>query len=212
MPRTEEDYNRIMEVIKDSTNFEIAMLFLMYSELNLKQLTKMISKSKSTVHRHLKKLIEHRFLKEIREEERGNFKTKIYSINKETWKSLTQLAAVDFQSLDDPKKAEIYRKIIDILNTNIIYVYNSLKMLQEFLQRIKESETQDILNFMESHELYLNMNFLSKSEYTKYLGFLQDFNLKFVKMMTEEENKNPEAEKPYLAASCIIPLKKFFEN
>ncbi len=200
----------LIDLIKNPTNYEILMLLFMYHEISLKKLTNKISKSKSTIHRHLKKLIENGLVIESKEKKvRSHIKAKYYSINRETWSKFTSISPEQFELFDEKQKIQMYHLIIDVLIPTIIFSIKSFTKLQETLENLKISNDKDIQSFMEPQDLHLNMNFLSKPQYEQYIKLLNDFSQKFIQIIIEEETKSPNAEKPFLLINTIIPFKKY---
>ncbi|MBA7581001.1 hypothetical protein ES708_22900 [subsurface metagenome] len=70
----------LLEALSDETNMEIYLNLLIYPRLTLTQLTQIISKSRATIHRHLKLLNEKGLIIIHEEKSRGRFPKQVYQI------------------------------------------------------------------------------------------------------------------------------------
>lgn len=207
------DLSLLMEMFENETSFEIIMLLITYRELSLTQLTDKIGKSKPTIHRYLQRLQKSDIVKETREKKvRGNIYAKYYSANIKKLQELPYISQEEYTKLNSEQKIEVYKVVIEFLKPTISFLKNSLEKLHSFLDNLASATNETIQQFMAPQDLHLTMNFFNEVQYQKYLQLLIDFKQKMLKMLVEEEKKNPGATKPYLVFDSIIPFKKILEG
>ena len=145
---------------KNEIRFRIWGLLSMYSELSFTELCKRLIKSKSTVHPHLQKLIEHGIVEVVREVKvRGNIPAKIFSLKK---RELT------YSTFTGIKEMEIFGDIFSAISFET-HIRNFIDMKLRFYERLERSEDgTDVLKQMkDNEEIFNSAFFLTESQYRK---------------------------------------------
>ena len=216
------------ELLKNNLRFQMWNLFSIYPELSLSDLSQKLNKCKSTLHPHVKSLLQFGLIEEVREEhKRGNIKAKIYartpksadqqfvrekleinpkilSLDKETGKDyLEQLLA----------RTRLLKKSIDSQLSFIEKLLNSgrngpdehaVQLLNEMLIK----NTIDNAPGATGPDIFEFSTYLSKNAYNGYRKKLEHINRELKDIIKKEEDSNPTLEKPFYFFGIGLPLKK----
>ena len=135
-----------IEILKNSTSFEIFMHISMNRELSLSQLTLLINKSKPTISRHIKQMIECNLIFLSKEMPvRGNIFAKFYKIS-ETTKNLPRYSPKQIKSMDSKNKKKFYKDTRDFVNSAINFEKKGLDELLNFMDNFPMT-TENLNNF-----------------------------------------------------------------
>ncbi len=208
--KKEQKPKNLWEVLRFKTKFQIYGYLNVYRERTLAELSELTGKSKSTIHEHIKSLIEWGFVRETREEDsHSNIKTKYFSWNKNV--DLEECCA-------EPKKDEILtekkaRNKIKTLKSFVAYNKNILDNFDKFLDtldnQLNEGETDKVISKIE--EVYKTEGnarpFISIAFYTKENALkMQDEFYDLYKEIPDEE-KTEIGESPYFGGMSLFPIK-----
>jgi DNA-binding transcriptional regulator GbsR (MarR family) len=199
-----------MEIINDPITFEILALLLMYRELSLGELTRKVGKSKSTVFRHLQKLIHAGFAQESREQKiRGSINAKFYQARPQEFAPNLRLTPENLATLSIQQRQMIYVEICRATNSSIHFFKKALDSTQKYLESIS---LEEIPTYILSPDISLNMSFFTEREYQKYLELYRKFMMEFIGYAQQEEKENPNQIRPHVMIFGLVPLIKIFET
>jgi DNA-binding transcriptional ArsR family regulator len=176
-----------MKAIKNQTKQTILVYLLIYNELTLDQLSQLLKKSKSTIHHHMKQLLE---LNLITEESKPGSKTIYYKVGKfrsdVTYKQTYNPDIV--ASL--PVEMQIER-LMDLLEHKYAITLLMQNIIKLNLDRIKQmhsdyNETNQTLAVMEKTQEQFMAIYLATSEYAS------DFKKEITELISKYYEKGTE--------------------
>ncbi|MFX0094356.1 MAG: ArsR/SmtB family transcription factor [Candidatus Hodarchaeota archaeon] len=215
----------ILEAYQHDLRLNILMLLMIYRELSLTQISNLLGKSKSTISRHTRKLIELRLIKSHTKEDEiqaGNIKRKYYAITKDFLQDEDEGIVPDLlKSITEPN---------DLLNA-ILGICNAQKALFLLVQRITEISRAPFENLSERMLGYssdletlggvlqklfnsskdlpdVSVAFLNEKQFTKYLGLKLELERGLTEIMKEDNG----SERPYLVIGLSTPIKNLLES
>lgn len=199
-------------VEKSDIRMQIRGFLTIYGELSFTRLCEKIGRSKSTVHPHLKILLQHKVVQEVREQKvRGSIPAKYYSLGPNAYEIL-EFAGVDTSKGIDRKLADIIIKSGKNFNK---YHNTLLDMHIRYFNKLEKIEDDEkIIDELKYYiEGYTGTTFyLTEDQLKRWRKQYFDLSIKFYKEMIKENKENPNAEKPYYFFAKILPLKKLFED
>ncbi|UYP45243.1 hypothetical protein NEF87_001528 [Candidatus Lokiarchaeum ossiferum] len=216
------------ELLKNNLRFQMWNLFSIYPELSLSDLSQKLNKCKSTLHPHVKTLLEFGLIEEVREEhKRGNIKAKIYARTpkstdqqfvREKLEINSKIVSLDKESgrkylVQLLARTKLLKKSIDSQLSFIEKLLNSgrngpdehaLQLLNEMLIK----NTMDNNSGSPGPDIFEYCTYLSKNAYCSYRKKLEQINRELKEVIKKEETLNPTIEKPFYFFGIGLPLKK----
>ncbi|HUT82683.1 MAG TPA: hypothetical protein VMZ29_15920 [Candidatus Bathyarchaeia archaeon] len=212
--KTKVNIEKIMSCLQNQVDFEIMMYFIMYRELSLSQLEKIIShKSRPTVYRHIQNLLEAGIIQETREEKvRGHIKAKIYEIVPDFMDILPHYSQEQVEKMSIKERNELYNIIRDALNPTIDFMNNILEKMKEYLAILKPYPDTELQETFDKLDFHLTLNYLSKIQYQLFMEEFTKFMQNLVPKLMVEEQKNPLAERSHVFLLGLLPIRKMFDR
>ncbi|NHJ41105.1 MAG: winged helix-turn-helix transcriptional regulator [Asgard group archaeon] len=184
-----EDSLQIMKAIKNEAKQSILVYLLIYNELTLDQLSKLVNKSKSTIHHHMQQLLD---LNLISEESKPGSKTIYYKIRLYR----TDIHSEKTYGTDYVKELPIefqYERLYDFLEHNTavtVLMQNLIKLKFEKINQIrkdlKDKSESGITLYERARDQY-SVIFLTSSKQAK--KFEEDIMKLIVKHVEAEKNQ-----------------------
>ena len=226
-----EPEHSFKDIFKNKLRFQMWGLFSMYPELSLSDLSQKLGKSKSTIHPHLKLLLEIGLIQEVREQKvRGNIHAKIYALKQGYDKKIANMGKSKKCLTTGVIDKEMGAKMIE---GNLLQTQLQIEILQtreKFYQKLRDSGIEgpderalQVLNEMyKIEDLDGECNFKYKENLTIYGYFSPESYLEVKRLQMEffdainaitqvEEGKEPNIEKPFYFFELGIPLKRMLE-
>ncbi|MFW9915523.1 MAG: ArsR/SmtB family transcription factor [Candidatus Thorarchaeota archaeon] len=198
-----------LEVYKSEIRLNIIILLLINEELSLGEIADFLQKSKPTISRHMKVLIELGLIEMYNKEEpqRGNIKRNYYSLNRGKLKFIEIQDAPKFQAPDMQDNLlawyELNQSIfllLDRINEFINVFGQSLRFLIDH-QTTPESLDQLLHTKMPK----VNLRLLTETQYRKFEEKLDNFLLEIKEIVSEEDD---DQERPYMFLDILLPIKE----
>ncbi|MBN1330158.1 MAG: winged helix-turn-helix transcriptional regulator [Candidatus Heimdallarchaeota archaeon] len=211
---TKENLEKIVSCLQNQVDFEIMMYFIMYRELSLSQLEKIIShKSRPTVYRHIQNLLEAGIVQESREEKvRGHIKAKIYEIVPDFMNILPHYSQEQIEKMSLEERNELYNIIREALNPTIDFMENILEKTKEYLVILKPYPDNELLETFDKLDFHFTLNYLSKVQYQLFMDEFTKFMQNLIPKLMAEEQLNPLAERSHIFLLGLLPIKKIFDR
>jgi hypothetical protein len=193
----------------------------MYKELTLYRLSSHLGRSKSTLSRHTRDLIQLGLIEaQVKDiPQPGTIKRKYYTLSKE-FNSLLKSQLTSAEKLDSSKERE---EVIETLLRRT-YLYRTIKYISDILLRENKESLED-LYFSGDRKKILstglknpltNFRFLTENQYERVHSLSLEFNSKLEEVLNAGNEKNigdeiilredEDSEKPYLFTNLIIPI------
>ncbi len=197
----------ILDVLKSDVRFRIFSLLHLYPELSFSEISKKMNKSKSTIHHHLKELIDYDIIELSRQEKvRGNILAKYYSLKPGYLEKLSKTdSEIDKAT---PSTVEFF---IAYLNFNI----RNLEIYKKFFEVLgkREDGLEQLKEMLKKEESFSSMLFLSEERYKKVRALYSDFTQKINEIEREENGINGvKREKPFYIFTLGMSLKQVIEG
>ena len=224
-----DDILNINDIFRNDIRFQLWGLFSMYPELSLSDLSKKLGKSKSTLHPHIKMLLQLDIIEIIREEKiRGSIKAKIFALKKGYDEKISSCCPEYYQKKVIDKeigsiiarqglaKAKIKKKTVEteiefwekILNSGIGGPDEfALQLLQE-MYKLKQKSKGQVLMPLDS---LFTQGYFSENVYKDFRTLYFEFFDKIQTIIHEDEKDDPTIEKPFFFSTQVLPLKKMFD-
>ncbi len=194
----------IVDVLKSKIRFRIFSLLHLYPELSLSELSKKMNKSKSTIHHHLKELIEYELVELSRQEKvRGNILANFYSLKPGYLERLSET---------DSELDKGTTTTIEFYNTYLNFAIRTLELYKNYFEmlELKEGGIEHLKEIFKQSESFSSMLFLSQEQFKKVLILYHEF-IKEVNKIEAEEN-GVKREKPFYVFTMGLPLKQVIEE
>lgn len=194
----------VVDVLKSKIRFRIFALMHLYPELSLTELSKKMSKSKSTIHHHLKELIEYDIIELSRQEKvRGNILAKFYSLKPGYLEKLSHT---------DSELDKVTPTTLEFFKTYLNFALRTLHLYENFFEIVgsKEGGLEYLKELFKRAEGFSSMFFLSEEQFKKVNILYHDF-IKEVQKIEAEEN-GIKSEKPFYVFTLGVPLKEVIEE
>jgi DNA-binding transcriptional ArsR family regulator len=223
------------KLLQNDTRINILMYLRMNERLSLSQLTKLVGKSKSTVHHHIQRMIQGGIIQEISE-----IKPQKAHL-KQLEQKYYELAALKYPShsfehirdLPEDKQTEVFLATTKISKNVIFYLNQILDLLNNYLDAmeeiIEESEgklppkellemwegtSQDRPIFTEHpvkfREIFYYATQVSEEVYRKYIEESIKLQSKIIRFREQNEMKSGSTKNPYFIYHISAPLGKPF--
>ncbi len=194
----------IINVLKSEIRFRIFTLFNLYPELSLTELTDILSRSKSTIHHHLEKLMGAGLIEVSREEKvRGNILKKFFSLKPGYQKMLENT---------DSSLEEVNKDMFDFYVTYLNSAIRILKFYKKFFEKLEKEKKgyEHLKEFMQEDDGFSTMFFFNKEQFKKAMQLYKEFADKLNKI--DIEFNGIQVEKPYFVFTYGMPLKQVIEE
>ncbi|UCC19775.1 MAG: helix-turn-helix transcriptional regulator [Promethearchaeota archaeon] len=204
MSKNENIEKSVIDVLKSSIRFRIYSLLHLYPELSLSEISKKMGKSKSTIHHHLKELIDYELIELSREEKvRGNILAKFYSLKP---------GHIEKLSDTDSETHKATQATIDFLKTYLNFALRTIELYKNFFEsfELQENGIDKLKELLKDEQGFSSMVFLSEEKFKKVHRLYQEFVKEVNKI--EIENGKIKDEKPFFIFTLALPLKKVIEE
>ena len=199
------------EVLDSESRFLIWQLLSIYQKLSLSEISKMLHKSKSTVHEHLQKMLEVEAVFEIKEGKHASGLEKVfYSLAPEVLQDRrTSMTHQEICTEEDCKSS---------IQGQILFIHQTIHNLEIWLKFLEELENKfdkgDTKTVMETYEK-------ARTQFGKPLSIISFYSNKQANLFREELmqlyrkyeqqedllQSQERIEKPVLAAMQFVPMK-----
>ncbi|NHJ84401.1 MAG: hypothetical protein FK734_03005 [Asgard group archaeon] len=211
---TSERVDKILDCLQNTLDFEILMYFVIYHELTLSKVEEMIPhKSRPTVYRHIQNLLEAGLIKEVREKKvRGRIPAKIYQLSMEAFNLLPRITPEQLERMSEKEKQRLYEVVRKALYPTISFMENALQRMFNYLQLLRPLPKNELYEVFEHPEFHLNLNFFSEEQYQLYIDEFQKFAQSLVPKILSLEEQHPEANKPFIYFTGLLPMRKIIDR
>ncbi|MGM0470034.1 MAG: winged helix-turn-helix transcriptional regulator [Promethearchaeati archaeon] len=128
-----------LEILRNEIRFSIFILLNLYPELSYSEISQKLSKAKSTLHPHLKKLIKLELIEVSREEKvRGNIPANYYSLKKGYLEKLADIELDSSEILTDESALVFFKTMTNFL----------IKTLELYYKFIENMASEDNLSIV----------------------------------------------------------------
>ncbi|UYP45909.1 hypothetical protein NEF87_002194 [Candidatus Lokiarchaeum ossiferum] len=205
------DREQLFEILKNEMDLEILLLLFMHHELNLTQLAEIFHKSKATISRHLKKMVEIGIV-DFRSEKIRGVEAKFFHAD------FQQFLSIKSYSIEDTKKmgkedqgVRQLENIRDVILSLLIFGKKNLDDISDYLRNLSSGVDGELVKmFSKEPPFSYTINFLTEEQYQKYKLIQQEIGMKVWQMMQETKTNN--ADKPYFVINGIFPHKSFLKK
>lgn len=190
------------ELLESELRFRIFSLLNIYPELSFSEIAELLDKSKSTLHPHIRKLIDIEVIEVSREEKvRGNFTRNYYSLKSGVFNDL-EVVDKDLSAIDD------YAFIV--VKNWVKFIIKTMKTYEKFLNRLEldENGIHKLKKSIVNHESLSGMFFFSVEQYRK----ASDLTIEYLKELEKIQREGIKEEKPFYLLSIALPIKHILEN
>lgn len=200
----------IIDSLTDQTDFEIFMFLIIHNELSLSELTELIDKSKPTIHRHLQTLMDIGLVAESKEElVRGNIPAKYYQAIPSNLHEIPRISPNEVEKYSDQQRLNLFYKIQGMISTTTTFANTSINNFIDYLSEI-ENKKESVDSLLKQPDLLINLNFLSKEQFMQWQPIYRNYMKDFIDMLKRTEISSPNAEKPYVFFTSVLPFHKIF--
>jgi len=217
---------KLLEVFGKDINLKILVALNMYSELTLNKLASLTNKSKATLSRYTRSLINSGVIKSYskeKEKQPGSIKKKYYTTD---FDLDTNLKDIDFSNMENKSGKEIFSLRAELnrkLYTIMIYeqfsqILNSLIdkfpggrrtttpiILSSLMGTKRKKNVNKIIDLF--IKLSINLRFLNENQYNKLESLKREFYLKFNKILEEDDG----SKKNYVYIDAVLPILQLME-
>lgn len=193
-------------------------LLNIYHELSFSELAKKLGKAKSTIHPHLKKLMELGIIEISRKQfVKANIKAYYYSLNQDNLEKMLILGYSNSEKLNKKKLQRLarHRRASCTLSKRI------LDRFIEFLDLLQDSDQiegiwpdlfkEDITKW-DTGNLFHAVLFLTEDQWARLRKLYANLIINFEKQCIDEWRENPTEEKKFYFFGMGVPLKAIFES
>jgi len=198
--------SQILDIFENDLNLIILNYLRVNRELSLAKLSRRTAKSKATMSRYTRRLINLGLIEShVKDPERqsGTIKRKYFTLKKDLRYNIEDIDS-DFFKLESKENLEDFylRKSFNFKTLNLIT--RSLSQALEGIEVEFNRENQLLLDVYKRlfDKISYNVHLLSENQYEKYKSLLVEFNSKFNDILKD----NDGSEKPYLFANMVFPL------
>ncbi len=222
------EYPKLLK--KGDTPFRILLLFLVYQELSLREISDRLKITKAGIHRHLKMLTDMNMVQVSREEQvrSKQIKAKYYVLNPDArrmfqtfsvnlWQSVNQTSDYSMALVEQSNSLQmivrIWQVLIDLLGTSMKFIE---KMPNPEIQSTGSNEmgtSNDIERLQriikQDDEIVVQQLFLTDEEHEVFRKLWAEFSEKVQKEILDKPD-NGMKEKTNQIFNVILPLKVLF--
>ncbi|MFO7796793.1 MAG: winged helix-turn-helix domain-containing protein [Promethearchaeia archaeon] len=195
-----------LEILRNEIRFSIFILLNLYPELSYSEISQKLSKAKSTLHPHLKKLIKLELIEVSREEKvRGNIPANYYSLKKGYLEKLADIELDSSEILTDESALVFFKTMTNFL-------IKTLELYYKFIENMASEDNLSIVleEMRKKKKMLSSMYFFSNENYKKVRNYYHEFTQKLNELEAEEEGLKKE--RPFFLFSVALPLKRIIEN
>lgn len=179
-----------IKAISNKTRLSIWYLIVVYRDITLDELSFFLSKSKSTIHHHIQKLLDSELIEEIT---KPGSKTRYYKpieLNL-SQKLREQFNKGLFAEQTPEKQKELSNMYEDIAKLNTIELVNSLQyILENYYDNLDDNVTK---RYDQLGEIAIGSIYLSEENAKKFRKEHRELAMKYLK----DDSEHPERKKPY---------------
>lgn len=199
--------NTPSKLLESDIRFSIYCLLHIYPEISLSELSQKLKKTKSTIHPHLKKLLNIGLIEVSKEVKvRANIKAKYYALKSGYKEEMEEYLLDTSQSID---QTTVQNKI-NLNKSCVIFLKTIYERYLRFLENLEGEDTAHEILQQSSDNYDMNhvFSFFSKKALPKLIKLYEEFITKFIEIEEEDLKENPNEEKPYLVLFELLNLKK----
>lgn len=220
-----QTYQKIMEIYESQIKMHIVNFLEIYHELSLTELSEKLEKSKSTISKHVKELLniagEGRSFIKVREEKfRGSIKQKIFSRNNIPLffgKTYDEMKECTPEQMYDYLRNEEHLINIRFFSLLKEVISQSIEYINEFYAKISLKDLDD--DFKEKIYRYNTciprIMYYTEAEYLDYRKKFIQFDEDFLKETEKKRLKYPSSvnvPKEYLVTHTLLPIKRILDK
>ncbi|QEE17554.1 ArsR/SmtB family transcription factor [Promethearchaeum syntrophicum] len=198
------DRIQIFDILQEETNLQIFFQILTHSDLSLSDFDILIDKSKPTLSRRLRKMVDAGLLTTYDEKVRGVF-AKHYRLNLKFMEPLPHFTSSELGSLSPHEMQDIILKLKNSLISVANLFANILRNTPQSLELLGDTIEDQRKNLLEDPKYYLSFYPLSEREYFKFSQLAKELEQKLNEFIKSEEKKNPDHVKNYIAIINASP-------
>lgn len=211
--------NNFEDIFKNRINFQILILLIIYSELSIPNIAKILGISKSTVIRHLDEMENSKLIELSKEEKvRSDLKTRYYRISPSGMKNLPSYTPEQIKGFNESQRAAFFKMIVDSLKYTSNFVDLTVKLFIEYLDKKDTSVGDELQKMMEDQSISINLQFYTEDQFKKFLKIYTQFITNLRDMFMEEYKdlqQHPEKlleSKPFCWLNVLLPIQKIMED
>ena len=202
----------IYAILNNELRFQIISYLLIFNELSMSDLNRKLKRSKSTLHRHIKLLIELGFIELSKEKKvRGSIKAKYFKLTNEFLNLLNYGEKRLKIRGDELKRGDnIIQDQIELIRLSILINVKPLEILKKVIDI--SSENRDLnypLLYREIKDInpIINIVFLTEQEFKKLNKKLEELNSLLSEIESNKKEKSNNELSPYLFTYLSLNLK-----
>ncbi|MFW9998140.1 MAG: winged helix-turn-helix domain-containing protein [Candidatus Odinarchaeota archaeon] len=188
---------------------------LIYKELSLSELSKKLNKPKSSLHHHIKQLVDGKVIKKARREGQ---KDVYYSVDLAPLKEISYIDSDEMLSKLAPDKLlDAVRSIHSFSKVLFPLVYDSVSLFEIYLdERQKEYEERgvDIDQLKEQDNFSFSLGFMCEEDFPSYKDDLEAFmKQRWERREQEKKDAGEELDRatPYLICNMALPMHELLK-
>ena len=206
----------IYAILNNELRFQIISYLLIFNELSMSDLNRKLKRSKSTLHRHIKLLIELGFIELSKEKKvRGSIKAKYFKL---TNKFLNLLdygeKKLKIRGDEVKKKDNKIQDQIDLMKLSILINIKPLEILRKIIDFSPENRDLNyplLLREIKAINPIINIMFLTKHEFKKLNEKLKEFNSLLNELEFNKKKQSNSELTPYLFTSYLLNLNSLLK-
>lgn len=206
----------INSILNNALRFQIISNLLIFNELSMSDLNRKLKRSKSTLHRHIKLLIELGFIELSKEKKvRGSIKAKYFKL---TNKFLNLLdygeKKLKIRGDEVKKKDNKIQDQIDLMKLSILINIKPLEILRKIIDFSPENRDLNyplLLREIKAINPIINIMFLTKHEFKKLNEKLKEFNSLLNELEFNKKKQSNSEPTPYLFTSYLLNLNSLLK-
>ncbi len=209
-------FNSFSEVLDNEFYMKILLFLRIYKELSLSDLAKRINKSKATLSRYTRHLIDLGLIESyVKEDEpqAGTIKKNYYKLSEDLDYSTKKIDFSKFTLESMKSFEEIYEfykkksftfKTINLLSRQLIKMVETSRL--NLYGQFYETKPRGIQWVENIEELPFFFRLLTEKQYQEIKSLIQEFQSKLDEILKEKTSSNGHLEKTYMLATMLFPV------
>lgn len=205
------------DILGSEIQFRILIILSLFPDLTLKEIYTRLKSPKTTVYRHLNKLIENETVESFPERVNGNQNRyeNHYRLKGEGYGKLKKIVLSELSNLKMDEQKQIVEKFCDSIEVQANFVSYAMNLYHKWfsvLNSIYEPNSEGIIKFNERHFIKRDYSFfdelLTEDQYTEYKKVFEEFSAKVDEIVRKKSDTTaPQPEKPYYIFHGLLPIK-----
>ncbi len=218
-------FQKTLEVYDSQLKQRIMNLLEIYHELSLTELSEKLSKSKSTVSKHMKelkniKIQNHSFIEVREEKSRGSIKQKIYSKS-----SIPFFFGKTYDDIKQFSPEEMYKMLRNeefLINIRLFSLLkDAITQTTEYVNNFYANVTPKTITeeFMEEVYRYNTciprIQYYTQDEYVEYRNKFMEFDTNFLRETEKKREKDlslVDEPREYMVAHAFLPIRRIMDK